>query len=46
MISSGLTLNDFDGPRYQRTKTVLQLLGHGRVTPELKRIDSLATAAE
>jgi nucleoside-diphosphate-sugar epimerase len=46
MISSGLTLNDFNGPRYQRTRTVLELLAQARVTPELKHVDNLATAAE
>jgi len=46
MISSGLTLDDFNGPRYQRTRTVLELLAQARVTPELKHVDNLATAAE
>ena len=45
-LASKLTLDDFKGPRYQRTSTVLQLLAQGRVTPELKHTSALPTAAE
>jgi nucleoside-diphosphate-sugar epimerase len=45
-VASGLALNDFKGPRYQRTSTVLQLLAQGRVTPELKHTSELPAAAE
>ena len=45
-IASGLTLDDFKGPRYQRTSTVLQLLAKGSVTAQLQRNSALPTAAE
>ena len=45
-IASGLTLDDFKGPRYQRTSTVLQLLAKGGVTAQLQRNSALPTAAE
>jgi len=45
-VRSGLTLEEFQGPRYQRTSYVLGLMAQGRVTSELQPTAELATAAE
>jgi nucleoside-diphosphate-sugar epimerase len=42
----GLTLEEFEGPRYQRVAHVRQLLGRGVLAPDLRRAESAGAVTD